>query len=118
MNTSLRETVRKVNEGLLTQEDFKDGTFSVSSVGNIGGKYFHPVILRPQAAIIAIGKAYKKPNYAGICDATGQHLWEPSDTVSFSISADHRILDGATVANFSKRFKNYVENPNLMLISI
>ena len=98
--------------------DFENGTFSVSSVGNIGGKYFHPVILRPQAAIITIGKAYKKPNYAGTCPSSGHHLWDPSDTVSFSIGADHRVLDGATVAHFAQCFKNYVENPNLMLISI
>jgi pyruvate/2-oxoglutarate dehydrogenase complex dihydrolipoamide acyltransferase (E2) component len=42
----------------LTAEDFADATFSVSSVGNIGGRYFVPTILRPQTAIIAIGKAH------------------------------------------------------------
>lgn len=70
----------------------------MSSVGNIGGKYFVPTILSPQAAIIAIGKAYKQPKYTG---HDGQHAWEPMDTISFSITADHRILDGATVARFS-----------------
>ena len=87
----------------------------MSSVGNIGGKYFVPTILRPQAAIIAIGKAYKQPKYTGD-DET--HSWEPMDTISFSITADHRILDGATVARFSQTMKKYIENPNLMLISI
>ena len=47
INKSLRELVTKVKTGNLTRDDFEDGTFSVSSVGNIGGKYFHPVILRP-----------------------------------------------------------------------
>jgi len=48
----------------------------------------------------------------------GTHLWEPVQKVSFSISADHRILDGATVARFAQVMKKYIENPNLMLISI
>ena len=104
-----------MNTNTLSKSDFEDGTFSVSSVGNIGGKYFVPTILRPQTAIIAIGKAYKSPKYTG---SGSNHTWEPMDTISFSISADHRILDGATIARFSQSMKRYIENPNLMLISI
>ena len=57
---SLRD---KANTGALVAEDFADGTFSISSVGNIGGTYASPVVLRPQAAIIAIGKARKYAKY-------------------------------------------------------
>jgi 2-oxoisovalerate dehydrogenase E2 component (dihydrolipoyl transacylase) len=42
----------------------------------------------------------------------------PADTINISISADHRILDGATVARFASKIKQLVENPNLMLISM
>jgi pyruvate/2-oxoglutarate dehydrogenase complex dihydrolipoamide acyltransferase (E2) component len=83
----------------LTQSDFDDSTFSVSSVGNIGGRYFVPTILRPQAAIIAIGQSRKIPKYTGM--VADEHRWEPYDSVSYSITADHRIIDGATVARFS-----------------
>ena len=107
--------IDKVNRGDLTQADFDDASFSVSSVGNIGGKYFVPTILRPQGAIIAIGKAVKAPKYTGSGDS---HSWEPIDQISFSITADHRILDGATVARFCQSMKSYIEDPNLMLISI
>lgn len=55
INTELKELAEKAKTGGLTKEDFEDSTFSVSSVGNIGGRYFVPTILRPQAAIIAIG---------------------------------------------------------------
>ena len=48
-----------MNSNQLAASDFADGTFSVSSVGNIGGTYASPVVLRPQAAIIALGKARK-----------------------------------------------------------
>ena len=57
---SLRD---KANTGALVAEDFANGTFSISSVGNIGGTYASPVVLRPQAAIIAIGKARKYAKY-------------------------------------------------------
>lgn len=89
--------VTRSNAGKLVQEDFNNGTFAVSSVGNIGGKYFVPTILRPSAAIIAIGKAYKIPKYTEGTDM----MWTPIDCVSFSITADHRVIDGASVARFS-----------------
>ena len=107
--------IEKVKNNQLTQADFDDASFSVSSVGNIGGKYFVPTILRPQTAIIAIGKSVKAPKYTGDGE---NHTWEPIDQISFSITADHRILDGATVARFCQQMKSYIENPNLMLISM
>lgn len=116
INSDLRDLVERVKTNSLSRDDFENGTFSVSSVGNIGGKYFVPTILRPQTAIIAIGKAYKTPKYTG--NDSDEHTWEPMDSISFSITADHRILDGATIARFSQSMKKYIENPNLMLISM
>jgi 2-oxoisovalerate dehydrogenase E2 component (dihydrolipoyl transacylase) len=55
INVALKDLSVRASNGGLTKADFDDGTFSVSSVGNIGGRYFVPTILRPQAAIIAIG---------------------------------------------------------------
>lgn len=98
INSDMRDLINKVNTNTLSRSDFEDGTFAVSSVGNIGGKYFVPVILGPQAAIIAIGKAHQTPKYTG---KGNDHAWEPMETISFSIAADHRVLDGATVARFS-----------------
>ena len=57
INADLKDLSARAANGGLVKEDFDDGTFSVSSVGNIGGKYFVPTILPPQAAIIAIGRA-------------------------------------------------------------
>ena len=68
MNGDLRDLINKVHTNSLKKSDFDEGSFSVSSVGNIGGKYFVPTILSPQAAIIAIGKAYKTPKYTGTCN--------------------------------------------------
>ena len=111
INTELRALIEKTQKNTLVQADFDDATFSVSSVGNIGGRYFVPTILRPQTSIIAIGKSVKTPKWEN-------NNWVPIDNISFSITADHRILDGATVARFSQRMKHYIENPNIMMITI
>jgi len=101
----------------LTKADFEGGSFSVSSVGNIGGKYFSPTIMRPHTAIIAIGKAHKAPKYV---EGKGpdDYSWEPMDRITFSITADHRIIDGATCLRFCGKFKDFVENPNMMMINM
>lgn len=112
---TLRE---KVDQGKLTAVDFEDATFSISSVGNIGGTGFVPTILRPQVSIMAIGKATKTAKYVEDPALSDGYKFIPADMINISISADHRILDGATVARFAARMKELIENPNLMLISM
>ena len=89
----------------------------MSSVGNLGGTYFVPTILKPQTAIMAIGQARKIAKYVGERD-DGTHEFIPADQLTISISADHRILDGATVIRFSNTVKSYLENPDLMLLNL
>lgn len=72
-----------------------------------------PTILRPQAAIIAIGKSHTIARYVEDSDS-----FEPAEVINFSISADHRVLDGATVAKFATKMKHLIENPNLMLLNM
>ena len=57
INQDLKDLQYRSENNKLVKSDFEDSTFSVSSVGNIGGRYFVPTILSPQTAIIAIGKA-------------------------------------------------------------
>ncbi len=108
----------RVDQGKLSAADFEEATFSVSSVGNIAGTYFVPTILRPQVAIMAIGKSRKTAKYVEDSTNSDGYKFIPADTINISISADHRILDGATVARFAARMKQLIENPNLMLISM
>jgi len=68
------------------------------------------VILPPQVIIGAFGKAQKVPRF----DNEGNVV--PANIMSVSWSADHRVIDGATVAKFSNLWKHYVENPTYLLI--
>jgi pyruvate/2-oxoglutarate dehydrogenase complex dihydrolipoamide acyltransferase (E2) component len=76
---TLRE---RVEQGKLTAADFEEATFSISSVGNIGGTGFVPTILRPQVAIMAIGKAQKTAKYQETNTNADGYKWIPADMVS------------------------------------
>ena len=118
INADLKDLSTRAANGGLVKADFDDGTFSVSSVGNIGGKYFVPTILRPQAAIIAIGRASRIAKLVDDDSKPEGYRIEKADEIGFSISADHRVIDGATCARFGARMKDLIENPNLMMLSM
>lgn len=98
-------------KGALTPDDFVNGTFSLSNIGIIGGTYTHPCIMAPQVAIGAIGKTKLLPRF----DESGNVV--PAHIINVSWSADHRVLDGVTMASFSNAWKRQLENPTLFLLT-
>ncbi|KNC50504.1 dihydrolipoamide branched chain transacylase E2 [Thecamonas trahens ATCC 50062] len=98
--------------GRLSRGDLEGGTFSLSNVGNIGGTYLSPVIIPGQVAIGAIGALRTLPRF----DAEGNVI--PAKVINVSWSGDHRIIDGATMARFSNVWKNYLENPDTMILNL
>lgn len=97
-------------KGLLTPDDFSDGTFTLSNIGIIGGTYTHPVIMPPQVCIVAIGKINAVPRFDNKGDIVKAHI------MNVSFSADHRVIDGVTISSFVNLWKQYLENPNLFLL--
>lgn len=67
---------------------------------------------------MAIGKSRKMAKYVEDSTLEDGYKFIPADMINISISADHRILDGATIARFTARMKELIENPNMMLISM
>ena len=98
--------------GKLGEADLKEGTFSLSNIGSIGGTYAKPVIMPPQVAIGALGKIQKLPRFDAHDNVVKAHI------MNVSWSADHRIIDGATMARFSNLMKNYIENPASMILDL
>ncbi|XP_031624366.1 lipoamide acyltransferase component of branched-chain alpha-keto acid dehydrogenase complex, mitochondrial isoform X1 [Contarinia nasturtii] len=97
--------------GKLTPPDFQNGTFSLSNIGVVGGTYTKPVITPPQVAIGAIGTTHIVPRFVGDSDKIQRaHL------IYVSWSADHRIVDGVSMAGFSNEWKRYLENPNRFVL--
>jgi len=98
--------------GKLSTADLSGGTFSLSNIGSIGGTYAKPVILPPQVAIGALGKMVTVPRYS----SSGE--LKPAQMMYVSWSADHRCIDGATMARFSNIWKGYLETPASMVLDL
>ncbi|KAI8394138.1 2-oxoacid dehydrogenases acyltransferase-domain-containing protein [Radiomyces spectabilis] len=95
-------------KGSLSTEDLRGGTISLSNIGSIGGLYANPVVVSSELAIVALGRIQKLPRF----DASGNIVAKQILPVSWS--ADHRVIDGATIARFGNHWKNLIENPALL----
>jgi 2-oxoisovalerate dehydrogenase E2 component (dihydrolipoyl transacylase) len=97
--------------------DMSGGTITLSNIGNIGGTVLHPVLVSSEVCIGAVGRIQKLPRYAMIKDADSnkKEVVVPEQIMQCSWNADHRVVDGATMARFVALWKQYLENPTLMM---
>jgi 2-oxoisovalerate dehydrogenase E2 component (dihydrolipoyl transacylase) len=108
-----REIDRLSNDarnGKSKRDDLIGGTFTVTSVGNLGGLFSTPVINHPEVAILGLGKIVRRPVY----DDAGQV--RPADLIYLSLSFDHRVVDGAVGAAFTNAILRHMKNPAAMLL--
>jgi len=84
----------KARDGKLTPADMQGGTFSISSLGGIGGTYFTPIINAPEVAILGVCRAAHRPVWDG-------KQFVPRLILPLSLSWDHRVVDGAGAARFN-----------------
>lgn len=114
--------------GTITEAQLSGGTFTLSNIGSIGGTYAVPVLVVPQVTIGAFGRHQIVPRYVDSADNTkpassesiydGKAVVKPTTIMNISWSADHRVVDGATVAKFSNLFKQYLEKPSTMFANM
>ncbi|KFZ08538.1 hypothetical protein V502_09302 [Pseudogymnoascus sp. VKM F-4520 (FW-2644)] len=98
--------------GKLTTADLTGGTITLSNIGNIGGTYVAPVIVEKEVAILGIGKRRTIPAFG----AGGEVVRK--EVMNFSWSADHRVVDGATMAKAAEVVRGFVEEPDMMLVHL
>src|SRR5207253_11386079 len=91
-------------------EDLRGGTFTITSIGGIGGLFSTPVINHPEVGILGIGKVVKRP----VFDAAGQV--RPADIVYLSLSSDHRVVDGAVGAAFGNAICRRLQHAATLLL--
>jgi pyruvate dehydrogenase E2 component (dihydrolipoamide acetyltransferase) len=83
----------RMRGGKIAPADVQGGTFSISSLGGLGGTMFTPIINAPEVAILGVGKAVMKPVWDG-------KVFQPRLMLPLSLSYDHRVIDGAQGARF------------------
>ena len=93
----LAEVSGRTREGKLQPKELQGGCFTISSLGGIGGTAFTPIINLPEVAILGVSRSYMKPVWNGT-------EFRPRLMLPISLSYDHRVIDGATAARFTRFF--------------
>ncbi|MCX7164945.1 MAG: dihydrolipoyllysine-residue acetyltransferase [Rhodocyclales bacterium] len=88
------DLARQAREGKLKPADMQGACFTISSVGGIGGTYFAPIVNAPEVAILGVSKSAMKPVWDG-------KAFVPRLTLPLSLTADHRVIDGALATRFN-----------------
>ena len=109
ITSTLRDLTHKAKEGKLSLEEVGGGTFTLSNMGMLGIDKFNAIINPPECSILGVGRTVEKPVFHGGEIKVRPMAW-------FSLSSDHRIVDGATAALFLNQIKKLVENPTFLLI--
>jgi len=105
----VKKLAEKAKTQSLSLSEIEGGTFTVSNLGMFGIKQFAAVINPPQSAILAVGGTDKKLVLEG-------EKVKSISTMSFTLSCDHRVIDGAVAAQWMQEFRKIIENPiSLML---
>ncbi len=91
--------------GKLGIPDMQGASFTISSLGGIGGTGFAPIVNAPQVAILGLSRNYRKPVWH-----EEQQVFRPRLTLPFSLSYDHRVIDGAEAARFCRALSRSIED--------
>jgi pyruvate dehydrogenase E2 component (dihydrolipoamide acetyltransferase) len=99
-----KDLIHRARDGGLTPDEYQGGTFTISNLGMLDVEEFIAVINPPQAAILAVASIKDVP-------VVEDGAIVPGKRMNLTLSADHRITDGAEVARFLQAVKRYLENP-------
>jgi pyruvate dehydrogenase E2 component (dihydrolipoamide acetyltransferase) len=113
----IEDLVSRARAKKLTQDDFLGSTITLTNAGSIGGLFATPIINYPEVAILGFNKIFRKP-VAVMVNGPGGPKEEVQirDWTYFSISLDHRVVDGAVGAEFMLDFIKYIQNPSLLIL--
>jgi pyruvate dehydrogenase E2 component (dihydrolipoamide acetyltransferase) len=106
LSKEIKDLVKLSREGKLMPDDYKGGTFTVSNLGMYGIEEFTSIINPPEAAILAVGAAKKLPI---VIEEESKDKIEIRSIAKFTLSVDHRLIDGVIAVKFLNRLKYYLE---------
>lgn len=111
MSQEVQELAGKARDGKLALDDMKGASITVTNIGSVGGLYATPIINHPEVAILGVYKIQDKPVWNG-------KEFERAQYMNFTITCDHRLIDGAVAANFMKAFVARIENPSQLILDM
>lgn len=111
--TELARLQAAATAGRLGPADLTGGTITVSNIGNIGGTYLSPVVVDREVAILGIGRMRAVPAFDGDSDRIVR-----KQVCNFSWAADHRVVDGATMARAADVVRRVIEEPDVMIMHL
>ena len=109
LSHDLADLSSRAREGKLTGADLQGGTFTISSLGGIGGTSFTPIVNAPEVAILGVVRSKMAPVWNGT-------EFEPRLMLPLSLSYDHRVIDGALAARFTAHLGNLVEDVRRLVL--
>lgn len=111
VSKEINDLATKARDGKIGVEDMKGATITITNIGSVGGSYATPIINHPEVAIIGMYKLETKPVWDG-------KAFQPRQTMNFTATCDHRLIDGAVAANFLKAFLKRIENPTQLMLEM
>lgn len=112
LSKEIKDLVKLSREGKLMPDDYKGGTFTVSNLGMYGIEEFTSIINPPEAAILAVGAAKKLPI---VIKEKSKDKIEIRSIAKFTLSVDHRLIDGVIAVKFLNQLKYYLESPEVLI---
>jgi 2-oxoglutarate dehydrogenase E2 component (dihydrolipoamide succinyltransferase) len=109
LEQQIRDFAKRANDGTLTLDDLRGGTFSITNGGVYGSLMSTPIVNPPQVAILGLHAIKERP-----AAVSGQVVLRPM--MYLALTYDHRIVDGSEAVRFLVRIKELVEDPGAMLV--
>lgn len=103
---------KRARDGKLKPDEMKGSTITITNIGSVGGTYATPIINHPEVAILGMYKIQDKP----VLKADGSIGFIKA--MNYTVTADHRLIDGAVAANFLKSFFNKIQNPGVLMMGL
>lgn len=107
----INELGQRARDRKLTMDDLKEGTFTISNAGTIGGLFAPPIINYPEVAIMGVHQIKKRPMVIG-------DEIKIRDVIYLSLSLDHRVVDGAVAARFMNRVVGLLQDPKMLMMEM
>ena len=109
ISKEVKDLGERAKTNKLTPDELTGGTFTISNLGMFGIESFTPIINQPEAAILGVNAIIQEP-----VAINGEVVIKPM--MNLSLTADHRVVDGAVAAEFMSKLKEYIEKPGLLLL--